>query len=268
MTIVVIRLHAMDDLVGTRVERARAVHDALTDSGPPVSPIRLSEGDGVITLSEPSDAPSVPIDGVLRDRCSRYSYGPLGHPDLSALLRWALGPQRTVRTGDGEERLLTFHPSAGGLPSTTAYVVALQTLDEIPVGVYEFDRGHHRLLRRRTGDVRGALAQGLVQPQFARRAPVVVILVGELDATLTKYSERHYRTLHVDAGFAAAHLYLIATALDLACCAISGFYDNRISEMLSLQRSQVPLLAFAVGARCEVGEQRQPGDPHPPADNG
>ena len=265
---IVIRIHVMDGLVGTRVERARAVHNVLTESGPPVSPIRLSDDNGVITLSEPSDAPSTPIDHVFRDRRSRYSYGPLGQPDLSALLRWALGPQRTVRTGDGEERALTFHPSAGGLPSTTAYVIVLQAFDEIPVGVYQFDRGHHRLLRRRTGDVRSALAEGLVQPQFARRAPVVVILVGELEVTMAKYSERHYRTVHVDAGLAAAHLYLIATALDLACCAISGFYDNRISEMLSLQRSQVPLLAFAVGSRCEVGEQRQPGDPHPPAHEG
>jgi SagB-type dehydrogenase family enzyme len=172
------------------------------------------------------------------------------------MLRWALGPQRTVQTASSGTRVLNLHPSAGGLPSTTTYLVVLQPIDEIPVGVYIYERAAHRLQMLTTGHVRGAVARCLVQPEFAERAPTIVVLVGELRATLTKYSERHYRTLHVDAGLAVANLYLVATALDLACCAISGFYDDELAAVLSLGEDQIPLVACAVGARGDVGEQR------------
>jgi SagB-type dehydrogenase family enzyme len=161
-----------------------------------------------------------------------------------------------VQTATGATHVLNLHPSAGGLPSTTAYLVVLQPIDEISVGVYTYERAAHRLQLLATGDVRGAAARCLVQPEFAERAPVVIVLVGELQATLTKYSERHYRTLHVDAGLAVANLYLVASALDLACCAISGFYDNELATALSLTEDQIPLVACAVGARRDVGEQR------------
>lgn len=193
---------------------------------------------------------------MLRERRSRYDYAPLGHDDVSSLLRWALGPQRTAHTAASSGRTLNLHPSAGGLPSTTAYLVVLQPIEGVPPGVYAFHREAHHLVLHRTGDVRGAMAQCLVQPEFAERAPVILVLVGELEAALARYSERHYRTLHVDAGLAAANLYLVATAFDLACCAISGFYDDRLAEALSLTESQIPLLTFAVGARRQIGEQR------------
>jgi SagB-type dehydrogenase family enzyme len=257
----------MDDRhVGLRIDRVRAFHDALTDVGPPrESSVQLSDSTGALTLREPCVPPTLPLGVALSRRRSRYDYGPIGHHDLSSLLRWALGPQRTVRVADGTTHHLNLHPSAGGLPSTSAYVVALQQIEEITVGVYEFDHAGHRLARRRSGDVRAALAQCLVQPQFAERAPVVIVLAGELDATLSKYSERHYRTLHVDAGLAAANLYLVSTALDLACCAISGFYDESLGEAIGLTRNQIPLIAFAVGAGGQLGESRQTSHTQIPA---
>ena len=95
-----------------------------------------------------------------------------------------------------------------------------------------------------------------MQPQFAARASVFVVLAGRLDKTLVKYTERHYRTLHVDAGIAAQNLYLVSTALELAGCAVSGFYDDHIANLVGLPDDSVPLLAFALGGRGEVGEQR------------
>jgi SagB-type dehydrogenase family enzyme len=240
----------------TRIHRVRAVHTVLSDAAPAgTRSVVLSDATGSLTLRAPQSAPTLPLGQALQKRRSRYDFGALGHLELSSLLRWALGPQRTVQTAGGQPHPLNMHPSAGGLPSMTTYVVVLQHIKRIPEGVYVFDRAGHRLLLRRTGDVRGALASCLVQPEFAERAPVVVVLTGELNVTLTRYSERHYRTLHVDAGIAAANLYLVATALDLACCAISGFYDEFLGQVLSLGNSQIPLLAFAVGARREIGEQ-------------
>jgi SagB-type dehydrogenase family enzyme len=236
--------------------RALAIHHALSDAGPEaVRSVHLSDAAETLTLRPPNREPALPLHAALAGRRSRYDFAPLDHEDLSALLRWALGPQRTVPTPGGGRRL-GMHPSAGGLASTTAYPVVLRCIDEIAEGVYQFDRDAHQLLLRREGDVRGALTRCLVQPEFAERAPVIIVVVGELEATLAKYSERHYRTLHVDAGLAVANLYFVATAFDLACCAISGFYDDQLADALALSESQIPLVAVAVGARRQVREQR------------
>ncbi|WP_207843793.1 SagB family peptide dehydrogenase [Williamsia soli] len=246
----------MTHTVADRFDRVRAIHHALTDTGPePLRSVHLSDAAETLTLRPPTREPAMPLHAALDDRRSRYDYAPLDHEDLSALLRWALGPQRTLPTAGGGHRM-SMHPSAGGLASTTAFPIVLRHIDGIAEGVYQFDRDAHQLLRRREGDVRGALTRCLVQPEFAERTPVIIVIVGELEATLVKYSERHYRTLHVDAGLAVANLYLVATALDLACCAISGFYDDQLAETLSLSESQIPLVAFAVGARRQVREQR------------
>lgn len=246
----------METHTNARIARVRAVHSALTDAGPAGTQTFLTDAVGAVELPSPGPAPTAALGEALRDRRSRYAYGPLGSGQLSSLLRWSLGPQRTVHTADEQTHSLNMHPSAGGLPSITVYLLVLQSIQAIDQGAYIFDRGEHRLHRHSTGDVRGGLSTCLVQPEFAQRAAVVVVLAGDLDVALSRYSERHYRTLHIDAGHAAANMYLVATALRLACCAISGFYDERLATFLPLGVNQIPLLAFALGARSEVGQQR------------
>jgi SagB-type dehydrogenase family enzyme len=76
---------------------------------------------------------------------------------------------------------------------------------------------------------------------------VTLALVARLDTTLGRYPVRHYRTLHVDTGIAAENLYLVATALGLACCAVSGFHDTALTELLRLPSGRFPVLLFPVG---------------------
>lgn len=240
----------------SRIDRVQQIHRALSDNAQAPASATLCVSTGSVLLRTPGVAPELALGTALLERRSRYEYAPLHHHELSTLLRWALGPQRTVTTAKGTEHTLNVHPSAGGLHSITVHVVVLHHIDEIPSGVYTFDRTRHRLVRHKTGDTRAAFGECLLQPEFAQRASVCLVLAGELTATLNKYSERHYRTLHVDAGIASAHLYLVGEALGLSCCAISGFYDDQVAAMLSLNGSQIPLVAFSVGARSEVDEQR------------
>lgn len=241
----------------SRIDRVQRIHQALSDNAPdPSMSTALSDSTGSVSLRAPGDEPTLPLGRALLERRSRYVFGSLRHLELSTLLRWALGPQRTVTTGERTAHTLDIHPSAGGLNSMTVHVVALEPIDDIASAIYTFDPARHRLIQRRTGDIRTAFGECLVQAEFAQRASVCLVLAGEMTATLVKYSERHYRTVHVDAGVAAAHLYLVGEALELSCCAISGFYDDRVADVLSLDDTQIPLLAFAVGARRELGEQR------------
>lgn len=71
--------------------------------------------------------PGADLGEVLAARRSSYRYGaaPVPLDDLAALLRAALGVQRTVRLPDGRSRALPVAPSAGGLPSLALALVLL-----------------------------------------------------------------------------------------------------------------------------------------------
>lgn len=71
--------------------------------------------------------PGADLGEVLAARRSSYRYGaaPVPFGDLAALLRAALGVQRTVRLPDGRSRALPVAPSAGGLPSLALALVLL-----------------------------------------------------------------------------------------------------------------------------------------------
>lgn len=234
-----------------RVRQVRAVHahlNGLDDARADLTGLRAAGGR--VPLPPPAGALDTRLTDALRRRRSGYSFDrrPLDAPDLSTLLRLAAGPQRRVRLPDGTEHVAGMAPSAGGLPSIDLYAV-VRAGHVIPAGVHRYDPTAQDLRTVRAGDPVRALRSVLVQPEFAERAPVVLALAARLDATLYKYPIRHYRTLHVDAGIVAQNLYLTATALDLACCAVAGYHDRALTELLGLPDHALGLLLFPVGHR-------------------
>lgn len=201
--------------------------------------------------------PAVDLTATVDARRSSYRFAPEQPtlPDLAALLGTALGPGRTVRTPAGA-RTLTRSPSAGGLPSLEAYVVA-RGPGLLAAGVHRADlgagseagTGGPALVPVRLGDPTAFLAAALDQPEFATRATAVVALVASLDATLGKYPPRHYRTLHLDAGVALGHLWLAATALELPACAVMGFDDTALDALLGLGPGRFTAVLLALSGR-------------------
>lgn len=247
------------------VPRLRELHRELnrTATGGVDDPRRAREvlpplvaGSGVPTVPLPDAVlPTADLGEVLAARRSSYRYGapPLPLTDLAALLRGALGAQRTVRLPDGQSWALGVAPSAGGLPSLATYVVARGPGD-LPAGVHHVDlrADEPTLVPVRVGDPTPFLAQALDQPELAERVGAVVALVGRLDTTLAKYPARHYRTLHVDAGVALGNLYLAATALGLPGVAVMGFDDTSFDALLDLPEDRFTAVLFAVGPPAEA----------------
>ncbi|WP_181783559.1 SagB family peptide dehydrogenase [Pseudonocardia pini] len=201
-----------------------------------------------VALPPPVDTLDARLTDVLHARRAHYRFAerPLDPGVLSTLLRLAAGGQRTVTLPDGRLHRMRMNPSAGGLRSITVHVVAGPGR-LVPAGVHRHVDG--ALVVVRAGDPLPALRAALVQPEFADRAAVTLVLVGDLAATMPRYPARHYRTLHVDAGILAQNLWLVATALDLACCAVSGFQDEPLAALLALPATSIPILALPLGHR-------------------
>ncbi len=183
-------------------------------------------------------------------RRSSYHFdpGPLPLERLAGLLHHALGPSRRVAAHGRPDHPLSRSPSAGGLNSVQVSVAATRVHPLAP-GVYRYDLDGHRLLGVTDGDPRSALASCYVQREFADACAATVVLSARLGPALERYPPRHYRTLHVDAGIAVQSLYLVATALELACCAVAGYHDEQARRLVRAADDEVVTVLVALGKR-------------------
>ncbi|ALG08519.1 SagB family peptide dehydrogenase [Kibdelosporangium phytohabitans] len=224
-------------------EAIARVHTFL--NGPPAGSLDTSGlGPGGGTVQLPARLPlDLGLGDALTRRRSAYDYGTgsLSTQDIATLLGWAAGPQRLA---GGHQ--FSMAPSAGGLPSLDVYAIVRDVAD-VPAGVHRYDRLKGTLSALRLGDPTPALRSVLGQPEFADRAAVVLAVVARLDVTLAKYPIRHYRTLHVDSGIMTQNLYLVAASAGIACCAVAGFDDAAVTELLELGESAFPTLLFTAG---------------------
>lgn len=187
------------------------------------------------------------LDVVLARRRSVHRFaGPLAAAELSDVLGHACGAQQRRLTRAGGEHVFMTAPSAGGLASIDVCVVDLAG-SAVPAGVYRYERIRHELNLFRAAPRAPEFAALLTQPEFVEFTTTFVILVARMDRTMGKYPLRHYRTLHVDAGVVAQNLYLASTAVGTGCCAIAGFHDDAMAELLGTPESAFPVLVVALG---------------------
>ncbi|RZQ64723.1 SagB family peptide dehydrogenase [Amycolatopsis suaedae] len=232
---------------GKALSAAKAVHGMLNGQSA-VESEHPTRPDGHRIALPDFEPPRVDMVATLVQRRSHYTYAdkPLQLDALSTLFRFALGVQRFVQAYGVEDHPLGMAPSAGGLRCLTAYAIVTSAAGLAP-GVYRYESVSHELVEVTQEPPAEELAKAYLQPEFAARAPVTLALTTRLDLAFAKYPLRHYRTLHVDAGIAVQNLYLIATALKLAGCAVAGFDDNVLSELLKLPDAEIPTMLFAVG---------------------
>ncbi|MGH8885554.1 MAG: SagB/ThcOx family dehydrogenase [Egibacteraceae bacterium] len=211
---------------------------------------------GLHTPTEPKDVElprDVPDIGLglgeaLRARRSgqQYASRPLALQSLSALLLYAAGIVRHAERCGRPDYPCSAAPAAGGLPSVAVFLVVCKA-EALPPGVYAYKRKAHVLRAVLVGDPRPVLCHAYVWSKFAD-APVTVVLAIRPRLSFRKYPLRHYRTLHIDVGVMAQNLYLVSTALGLSCCAVAGYRDDPIGQLISHSRDVVlPALLFAVG---------------------
>jgi SagB-type dehydrogenase family enzyme len=132
-------------------------------------------------------------------------------------------------------------PSAGALYPIELYPVLLDG------AACHFDPVASFLEVIDEGPMRARIAPHVLSIAGELDAPLLIVLTGMAERTLTKYGERGYRFLWLDAGHVAQNLVLAATALGLAACPIGGFHDDEIARELGIDRRESVLSLLAIG---------------------
>lgn len=123
-------------------------------------------------------------------------------------------------------------PSAGARYPIEMYPIILHSKD-LQQGVYHYNIKHHDLEQLKSGNFLNELKK-IINQNLLENASIVLVLSATFLRTTMKYGNRGYRYIFLDAGHIAQNVYLEATKLNLGCCAIGGFLDQDLNELLDL----------------------------------
>lgn len=201
------------------------------------SPPSFKEVNGAhIALPEPDEVPSRPLAEILRKRRTKRTFRdePLTLPVLSLLLNRAARVSGYVNQPTAD---LTFrpYPSAGARHSLEIYLFC-NHVDGVPPGVYHYHPDRHVLTLVRDASAPAyqtfldatAVAIGRRRAEF----PVVLYLTSVFERVLWKYKATGLLSIYRDAGCLLQTLYLVATDLGLAGCAVAALASDGVADWL------------------------------------
>ncbi len=186
------------------------------------------------------------LDKVLRNRKSdrAFTKKKLTLCELSTLLYYSAG----VKTGisipwDFSRR---FYPSGGARYPLELYIVILNNA-ELEEGVYHYNVRRHSLEKLKTGLFLKSILEGLNMP-WLRSASAVMFITSVFGRNQIKYGDRGYRLIFAEAGHMAQNIYLMCSALGWGCCALGGYADDFINELLDVDGvNESTVYALALG---------------------
>lgn len=181
-----------------------------------------------VALPELSDKDLTEVERVIRRRRSirHYSQAKMTLPELSRVLKSA---------GAITEKSRGFRsaPSAGATYPIEIYCV-VNNVDGLEQGIYHYEIKTQDLALIKSGDFSSKIMQSALYQSFVGKANAVIVLTAIFDRTRWRYKERAYRYILIEAGHIGENIYLAATALGLAPCAVGAFMDTKLNELLGL----------------------------------
>lgn len=206
-----------------------------------------------------------PFTAVLEGRHSvrRFGKDPLTADELGELLyrglriRSLIGPE-----GTGPDQAATVdrpYPADGAIHDLDFYVV-VDRCEEVPRGVYAYDAAQHALVLVKTEptDVDVLLEQARTAVNMNGAPPVLVMITARFQRLFWKYAGLGYALVLKHVGVVQQTLYLVATAMGLAACAIGVGEIEDSARILGLD-----WLAQSCVAGFTVGHPQDPAVPLP-----
>lgn len=187
------------------------------------------------------------LDEVLNKRQSRRDFKNkrLTTKDLVTLLYYAGGVKSMIHNDWNTSR--RFYPSGGARFPLEIYVVLFNNT-ELGKGIYHYNVRQHSLEILKQGDYLSELQKGL-DPPWLKDANMAILLTSVFGRNQVKYGDRGYRLIFSESGHLAQNFYLVSEALNLGCCALGGYIDYAINELLDIDGvNESVVYALVVGS--------------------
>ena len=197
----------------------------------PMETSPMSWGDGLADLERT----------ILKRRSTRaYTGADLTLDELRALLDFTYQPQHYVE--QGLDPIPDYFDL--GLIETFIAVSGVEGLEE---GCYYYAPKAQELRQIRFKNFRRELHFLCLGQDLGRDAGAVVFHTADLQHAVTRYGDRVYRYLHMDAGHLGQRLNLAAIHLGLGVSGIGGFFDDAVNEVLGIPTDEAVLYITTLG---------------------
>jgi SagB-type dehydrogenase family enzyme len=173
----------------------------------------------------------------------------------AARIQTTLDPDRRVRPYDASLRP---SPGGGACHELEIYPV-VNRCEGLPRGVYHYDPLHHTLERLASDDtVVGDLIDDCPRPENAALPwHVLLIITARFGRVSWKYRGMSYATVLKDVGALMQTMYLVATAMELAPCALGGGDAERFARVIGSDYfSETSVGEFLIGTRAAAAWKR------------
>lgn len=204
---------------------------------PPEPAVREATGPVLpLPRSRRVSGPEPTLTQALEARRSRYGVAPLAFDELGELL------YRTCRvTGEievaGERYLHKLYPSGGSLHSLEVYVIPVRCVG-LELGIYRYLGVEHALCRAGDAGTDVDLLLEEARRGTGGRLPdvpsVLLVITARFRRVARKYQSMAYSLILKEVGALLQTLYLGATAMDLAPCAIGTGDADRFARAAGL----------------------------------
>lgn len=198
----------------------------------------------------------VPFTRVLEDRRSIRGQGeqPITAAQLGEFLyRTARVRARAQEVHDLYERSNRPYPSGGACYELEVYVV-VNTCAGLTSGLYHYCPQTHQLSRvtDRTGNVEALLERAYYAADQQGRPQILLILTARFQRVAWKYAAMAYAVILKDVGVLYQTMYLVATAMGLAACALgNGDSDMFAAAAGTNYYTETSVGEFLLGSKAE-----------------
>ena len=178
---------------------------------------------------------------ILKRRSTReYSGGILTLSELRALLDFTYQAPHYVEQG------LDQTPDYFDLSLLETFIAVsgVKGLDE---GCYYYAPDSQELRQIRFKNFRKELHFLCLGQDLGRDAAAVVFHTADLSKAVSRYGDRAYRYLHLDAGHLGQRLNLAAIRLGLGVSGIGGFFDDMVNEVLGIPVDEAVVYITTLG---------------------
>ncbi len=184
------------------------------------------------------------LDRLIRRRRTIRSFG-TGAISLRALSRILCNASGVTQTNSGSHQLLPWPlratPSAGAIYPLEITVAAMK-VKGLEEGVYRYQLYEDSLELLGLGISYDRLTSALLHPDLVETAAIVLAISADWGRMVTKYGDRGYRYVLLEAGHLAQNVLLTCTAMGIAAVPIGGFVDDECGLLFGHQPPEQKLL--------------------------
>ncbi|CUO40606.1 SagB/ThcOx family dehydrogenase [Clostridium disporicum] len=156
-----------------------------------------------------------------------YSNEPINFEQLSEILYLSYGCKFI------ENEKYRNSPSAGFKYPLEIYIFS-NNCNGLKKGIYHFNPINSELELLNDNYNYNCLSKLCNNQTFINESAITIFITSIFEKTMSRYGDRGYRYILLDAGHVMQNIYLTATYFNLGITSIGGFYDNEINELLGI----------------------------------